>query len=288
MGEQQEIREQASCSYPYDLESFHYIRESEKPIGEYYTEIGKRIFLDSGAFTMFTKGIHVELSEYADFVKRNATWIDFPASLDIIGRNAEEQSYKNQKELERLGAAVLPVHHARDADKWLQKYIADGYEYLLLGGMVPEKRPYLIRWLDHIWDKYLTRKDGSAKIKVHGLGLTTFELMFRYPWFSVDSASWILHSSYGNIPVDLPGRALPFTIAISKEKKLIHDTDRHYDNVSPAVQKVVRDHIESQGYDVELLRSDYGWRENWNINMYRRLMARPTPVFKRRETDLFA
>lgn len=280
-------RELAAREYPYDLESYHYIAGAERPIGEYYQEIGKRIFLDSGAFTMFTKGVKVNLEEYADFVKRNRAWVDIAASLDIIGRGVEQGSWDNQKKLEALGAGTVPVHHARDDDKWLTRYMAEGYDYILLGGMVAEQTKYLRGWLDHIWDKHLTHKDGSAKIRVHGLGLTTFELMFKYPWYSVDSASWILHSSYGNILIDLPDRDMPLLVAISKDRACVHEKDKHFDTLSPAAQKRVREAIEAQGYDVEKLRTEYGWRENWNIRFFSRMMDRKVHNFKRREVSLF-
>ncbi len=190
-------------AYPYDLESFHYLRRVSAA-AKYYREKKKDIFLDSGAFSMFTQKIKVDLGEYASYIKKNQDIIHIASNLDEIGRGKEKESYRNQKTLERMGAKIQPVHHARDDDKWLLKYMAEGYDYIFLGGMVPETSKYLKEWLDHIFGKYLTRKDGSAKIKVHGFGLTTVDLMRRYPWYSVDSTSWVLAGRFGNIYLDLP------------------------------------------------------------------------------------
>jgi len=36
-------------------------------------------------------------------------------------------------------------------------------------------------------------------VKVHGFAMTSHKLMMRYPWYSVDSKSWISFGSYGQI-----------------------------------------------------------------------------------------
>ena len=51
---------------------------------------------------------------------------------------------------------MLPVHHVRDKDYWLQRYLDEGYQHICLGGMVGESTATLRRWLDHVWHRYLT------------------------------------------------------------------------------------------------------------------------------------
>ncbi|MDZ4343968.1 MAG: hypothetical protein U1E51_16230 [Candidatus Binatia bacterium] len=273
-------------AYPYDLESYHYLRDT-KNAPAYFHEIKKTIFLDSGAFSMFTQKIKVDLGEYAGYIKKNQDFIHVASNLDVIGRGKEQQTWINQKTLEKMGAKIQPVHHARDDDKWLLKYMAEGYDYVFLGGMVPETSKYLKEWLDHIFGKYLTRKDGSAKIKVHGFGLTTVDLMRRYPWYSVDSTSWVLAGRFGNIYLDLPhGDA---KIYISDQSPARRDWDRHYDTLSPVARKHMDDFIIKNGYKPELLRTHYGWRDHWNIAFFQRMMNRPDPVFiqSRQAASLF-
>jgi len=263
-------------AYPYDLESYHYIKENDEAI-EYYRHLKKTIFLDSGAFSMFTQGIKIDLKVYADYIKAHADVIHVASNLDEIGQHREQDSYNNQRALERYGVKVQPVHHARDDDKWLLKYMAEGYDYIFLGGMVAESTKYLRGWLDHVWHKYLTNKDGSAKIKVHGFGLTTVELMRRYPWYSVDSTSWVITGRFGSIYLDMPGR--DFKLFISDQSPTKKDWDRHYDTLSPLLRGRVDEYIRSLGYDPALLRTDYGWRDHWNIAFFMRMMQRPEPVF---------
>lgn len=271
-------------AYPYQLESYHYIN-SDREAPEYYREVKKSIFMDSGAFSMFTKGVSIPLSQYADYLKANADWIHVGSNLDVIGRGKEQESYDNQKTLEGFGARVCPVHHARDADKWLLRYMAEGYDYIFLGGMVPETKGYLLGWLDHIWEKCLTRKDGSAKIKVHGFGLTTLDLVERYPWHSVDSTRWMWLGRYGQVFVDMPdGRDI--MVHISSQSPRLHKYDAHFDTLSPPNRRLIEDRFVGDGYDPEQLRTMYGLRDRWNIEFFRRICEREPRPFKRRQVGL--
>jgi len=268
----------------YILESYHYIQKMAKST-DYLREAKRTIFLDSGAFSMFTQGIEVNLEAYADYIKKNQDVIHIASNLDEIGQNKEKQSYDNQKILEGFGVDIKPVHHARDDDKWLLKYMAEGYDYIFLGGMVPESTKYLIGWLDHIWDKYLTNKDGSAKIKVHGFGLTTLDLMKRYPWYSVDSTTWVMTSRFGSIYMDLPGKDIRVTISDQSPK--VHDLGGHYDTLDDLTKRLVENRIRELGYDFVTLRTDYRQRDRFNMGFFGCFMDREQSTFRRRDVTLF-
>ena len=282
--ENMQITESKTRTYPWDLESYHYLRKSNAPL-DYMRKIKRSMFLDSGAFSMFTQGIKVDLSEYAAYIKKNKDIIHIASNLDIIGRDNEQGTYNNQKMLEKMGAVIQPVHHARDDDKWLLKYMAEGYDYIFLGGMVPETTNYIRGWLDHLWSRYLTTKSGRAKIKVHGFGMTTLELIARYPWASVDSISWVITGRFGSIYLDLPHKDTKITFSSDSPKRKTFD--QHYETLDPVTQRAVRQRVEELGYDVKLLQTHYGWRDHFNIAFFDRIQQRPDPIFKLRETSLF-
>jgi hypothetical protein len=273
------LTEEVRRTYPYDLESYHYV-QSNRTVADYYREHKKTIFMDSGAYSMFTQGIAVDLSQYAEYINTNRDWIHIASNLDAIGKE-EIDSYRNQKALEKMVKSpegfLCPVHHARDADKWLLKYIADGYDYIFLGGMVPESTGYLRQWLDHLWDKYLTNKDGSAKIKVHGFGLTTIEVMERYPWYSVDSTRWVLLGRYGMILLDMPTENRIITLSTSSPR--VHDEGQHLDNMDHYNRAVIIERLQELGYDPDQLRTMYGYRDKFNIEFFRRLGERLNPLY---------
>lgn len=277
------VKISAGIEYPFKLESYHYIHKG-RPI-EVIRECQDSIFLDSGAFSMFTQGIDVNLKAYADFIHENQRFIHVASNLDHIGAAAEDKSYANQKELESYGVEIAPVHHARDKDEWLQRYLDEGYDYIFLGGMVPETTNYLRTWLDHVWDRYLTNPDGTPKVKVHGFGLTTLELMFRYPWYSVDSTAWIMASRMGTVLVDLPHKDVK--VSISDKSPKIKNNGQHFDTMPVPMQDAIRQRVEEMGYTVEQLRTMYGWRDRWNAGYYERIMARGVNTFKNLEMGLF-
>lgn len=271
-------------AYPYHLESYHYIK-SDADARETYLGIGADVFLDSGAFTAFMQGTEISLPDYAEYIKSNREWLTVISNLDAIGKGNEQLSYDNQKELERLGAVTTPVHHARDDDRWLGKYIAEGYDYIALGGMVAESKRYLTEWLDHVWNRYLTRADGSARVKVHGFGLTTIDLMERYPWYSVDSTRWMWVGRYGMVFIDMPdGRDI--MLHISSQSPRLHTLDAHYDTLSAPNKKMVQEQMLRMGYDPEQLRLMHGLRDKWNIEFFHRLCDRPAHPFKKRQISL--
>lgn len=137
--------------------------------------------------------------DYIQFIKDHAHLLEAYPNLDVI--NNAELTYKNQKILEEAGIHPLPVWHFGSDEKWLELYIDEGYPYICMGGMVPNSKSVLRPALDSLWRRVLTDDTGMPKVKVHGFAMTSFDLMYRYPWFSVDSKSWIDIAKFGGILV---------------------------------------------------------------------------------------
>jgi hypothetical protein len=283
------LRAPATEDYPYHLESFHYLGKGEcdRDIRRNVKAGWGPIFMDSGAFSMFTQGIKMDLDAYGRFLVQRADYVEVASNVDVIGAGNEQGSYDNQKYLEslKLPVKVCPVHHARDDDRWLVRYLDEGYDYLFLGGMVPETTKYLYEWLDHIFDKYLAMPDGTARIKVHGFGLTTFELMDRYPWYSVDSTSWMMVAVFGSILMDVGGK--PRAISFSEKSPAKKTEGRSFWSLDAMTQDHIRSTLKAEGFTPEDLAESYGMREKWNIRFYRRFMEKTNPVFVRRAVTFF-
>jgi hypothetical protein len=179
----------------------------------------------------------------------------------------------------------MPVHHARDSDDWLARYLDEGYEYIFLGGMVPETTGYLYDWLDHIWDKYLALPDGTARVKIHGFGLTTFELMERYPWYSVDSTSWLMIAMFGNVLINVNGKVK--AMSVSDKSPNTKDEGKSFWNLDAATQAHWRKQFAAAGFTPEDLATCYGKRSTWNIKFFKQYMDRLTPTFTRRAITFF-
>lgn len=177
-------------------------------------------FLDSGAFSQVTASRKwqkanrqstpwgyfdlpehfVYLDGYVQFVKEYAAGIDYCANVDVIGH--PELTYRNQKYLEQRGLAPVPVVHYGSALSWLQKYMDEGYDYIGLGGLAGKlgDRSSKQKWIDQCFLKVADAK-GIPRIKLHGFGVSGFSWLTRYPWYSVDSSSWIQVSRVGLVLV---------------------------------------------------------------------------------------
>lgn len=229
------------------LESYHYFN-SDKLCN--VTRLGgERVFLDSGAFSAYTQGVTIDLPGYCDFIKRNADIIEVASVLDAVGD--PYQTYVNQKAMEEQGVAPLPCFHYGEDERYLEYYVAN-YEYITLGGMVPISTPDLLKWLDRLWEKYLTDGAGRARLRVHGFGLTVIKLMERYPWYSVDSSSWVQISSVGSVIHPDHG-----VIALSSTSPSRKQEGRHFDTLSRAEQSYLAYEFARIGYDVAELRTSY-------------------------------
>lgn len=297
--------------YPYHLESFHYM---DAAILKQARAADVKFFLDSGAFSALTQGIKIDIKKYGQFILKaqEHKLLSVASNLDDTSKN-EQVSYNNQKYLEGIGCHVQPVFHTREDEKWLIKYLDEGYDYIFLGGMVPETTKWLHGWLDHIWHHYLTNPDGTARIKVHGFGLTSLPLMFKYPWYSVDSTSWQATGSFGSIFIDIEqpdGSIRDYKVDFSTNSSKRYDLESwHFDNLTGQQRDVVMVRLAQmesarkkspeleekiagimgcpQGFNPEALSKSYGWRWYANAEYFRRAMDRKIDRFSRKQDTLW-
>jgi len=190
------------------LESFYAIGRRELKIDKDYC---KSFFLDSGAFSAWSQKKSINLDNYITYLKKNKDKINYYANLDEIG-NAEK-SQQNLERMEKEGLKPIPVYHYGENIEVFKK-MCDKYPFIALGGMVPISTQNLIPWLNEVF-AYICEKDGSTKIKIHGFGMTTFNLLTKYPWYSVDSVSPIMTAAMGGLYTE-DGK----TISVARSSKI--------------------------------------------------------------------
>lgn len=283
-----DLREQAGHdSVENHLESYHYIHKQS-----YVDKIrasGLKVFLDSGAFSAFSLGVKVDLPAYCEWIKRNIDIVRvengavMASVLDGIGDPL--LTYQNQTYMEQLGVRPLPCFHYGEDERYLEHYMSN-YDYITIGGMVPISTPQLFHWLDRIWEKYLCDSTGRAKLKVHGFGLTSASLMERYPWYSVDSSSWVQIGAHGNL--FMGGK----TLAFSSQSPNVKVAGQHIDNLPEIMSDAIRNRIIAQGYDPERLRENTYARWAYNAWAYNQLGKSMEPFetkrFEHDQPELFS
>ena len=229
------------------------------------------LFIDSGAFSAFTQGVSINLDEYISFIKQYKDIITVYANLDVIGD--AEGTLANQKRMEKAGLSPLPCFHYGEQIEFLKYYLGK-YKYIALGGMVPISTKDLGTWLDNLFANYICDKDGMPRVKVHGFGLTSLKLMLRYPWYSVDSTSWVVTGRMGAIYVPKPwAKSLDevWKVSLSNRSPNQSEAGKHLSSFSPNQRQYVLDYIKQKGYKLgksEFRTEDSSYElkegERWN------------------------
>lgn len=228
-------------------------------------------FLDSGAHSLYTrevinkkrvngyafyesKDFDSYLEAYASFLAKHGTGnIDFFVNVDAIFN--PDLTWRAQKKLEALleqrgvKQRPVPVIHYGTPLHWVQKYLDDGHTYLGIGGLGQEvtKEAYY-SWADRLFAMLCPESNGFLPLaKTHGFAMTSWELMRRYPWYSVDSASWIKAAAFGQIyvPHKRGGKfdftVQPYSITVSGKSPSMKEKDKHVLTLSPGARQIVEE-----------------------------------------------
>ncbi|MFA6041810.1 MAG: hypothetical protein WC733_09940, partial [Methylophilus sp.] len=76
----------------------------------------------------------------------------------------------------------------------LKDFVKQGFDYIGIGGVAGEGSPIRLQHMFYGFIFHTLRAD----VKTHGLGITSEKLLTAYPWYSVDSTSWLSFARYGN------------------------------------------------------------------------------------------
>jgi hypothetical protein len=210
-----------------------------------------KIMLDSGAFSAFTRNSSVDRDEYMAYIKKNEKFIECYINLDVIGD--AEAGWANQEYFESHGLNPMPVFHPGDDLKYLERCLE--YDYFCLGGIAGKnsssrRLPFLDKCFRIICDN-----NGIPKSKVHGLGVTSPAMLRRYPFYSVDSTSWLMTGATGVIivPRKRNGEFVydldPIKIAVSSKSKS-KGYNQHYDTAIISKKRLVDEYLEFKGYSL--------------------------------------
>lgn len=154
------------------------------------------LMMDSGAFSSHTKGVEIDIKQYGDFLIENRDHISTAVNLDSINpgdpEKAADVGWQNFNTLRDRGVTTLPVFHARESVKWLEKMLAE-CDYIGLSGTSLVSPTEHMNWYELMWD-YVTDDKGRPVSKCHAFGDTSSVSLKRFPWFSADSASWQIQS----------------------------------------------------------------------------------------------
>lgn len=247
-----------------------------------------RFFLDSGAYSAWTKGTAIDIDEYCAFIRENIEHLDVYASLDVIPgkpnqiasiqeRNeAAEQSWANYLYMLREGLDPIPVYHYGEDMRFLERMLEHGCGYIGIGGLVGVPSEQRRMFLDRVFDR-ITDDAGKPVVKTHGFGMTSIPLIFRYPWYSVDSTTWIKMTANGCIylPAVVGDQfvfdRVPATITVSLRNDKQTQDGKHAATLAPAMRAVLDRWLEECGKTYKEVSEDYYHRAVCNVMFFRKV-----------------
>lgn len=210
--------------------------------------LGKKLFLDSGAFSAFSQGEKIDLDAYIAYIKQYEDCLEVYAALDVIGD--WEATAKNLEYMESHGVHPLPTFHYGSPLAELER-MCEKYDYIALGGLVPlaMRQKKLKAWVDTCFS--VIKKHWPKK--VHGFGVNAFWAWERYPWYSVDATSWLMGGKFRHMVRFKNGKL----VSRSKKDKdqdldqyLLHAADYKVIN-----QTNVREYLKAQRFITDLWKT---------------------------------
>ena len=268
------------ASFAHDARTIHIKANSMKPEQ-------LRFFLDSGAFSAWSAGKPVDIDEYIEFIKANIDVIDVYACLDVIpgkpgGKPTSKQrdeaaaaTWQNYLYMKAQGLDPLPVYHYGEDVKWLHNMLEHKVEYIGLGGLVGIPSALRRLWLDRVFT-LITDDQGKPIIKTHGFGMTSVPLVFRYPWYSVDSTSWIKTSQFGGVylpRLDADGEFMfdvtPEVITVSDQSPNQQQDGKHVNTIGPTTRGYLDKWLSFCGVTLEEAACNYYYRARCNAMFFK-------------------
>jgi hypothetical protein len=249
----------------------------------------KAFMWDSGAVSVRNNKTIITLEKYMGWVQA-IKQTDIPltvVALDVIGDPVASQSnYLRMKYDYSMGNNFLPVFHYGEPMEYLEFLMEEGFDYIGLGGVGAGDRlgqDNLRDWLKGI---FFVNGDGRTlrypNIKFHGFAITSKITLDMFPFYSVDSATWVKNSGVGKI-------LTPYgDFRISNDSRAGYD-NYHFKRVSESLQKKIRDWVYSLDLDFEKLADSRFEKHIVNLNYFCNIEQtyewKPMPVI---HTNMFS
>lgn len=145
------------------------------------------LLFDSGAFSSWKRGVVINLKEYCSYL--NFHNIKKYIVLDEIGNHTI--TMENQRIMENEGMNPIPAYHLNSPIENLYE-ICENYEYVCLGGTVGAHFNIRMNFFENVFKHFPDHR-------FHGLGLTDIRIIKSFPFYSVDSTTWLIAEKVGKI-----------------------------------------------------------------------------------------
>lgn len=156
---------------------------------------GKHVFVDCGAYSVFMRGVKIDIDKYCQFAHDNAGKFQTLVMLDEIGN--PEQTEKNMAYMHARGLDPLPVYTAAAPTKTLEGLL-ERYKHIAIGGM-RAKEPGIQAWQRRHLDRVFGVIEKHWPVKTHLFGVVAQWVLERYPLYSCDSTGAVVGAGMGRL-----------------------------------------------------------------------------------------
>lgn len=236
----------------------------------------RKVFVDSGAFSAWSKGKGIDTDEYINYLNTNTNELTLFASVDNIpGELTRTPTLKEKQQSPILSwenymymrervidkDKLLPVFHIGEDFKYLNNMcnvILDGKHipYIALGGTVGIKdRNVKSNWYKQCFK--IIQQSNNPNVKVHAFGMTSLNILEDFPFTSADSTSWLMVSNNGNIMTKYG------IVCVSDQSG---DKNNHISKLPPHVIERIEQDINKYGVTLQQCRENYKPRSVVNVN----------------------
>lgn len=238
-----------------------------------FTEKNK-VFMDSGAFTLWTKGKQVDVEEYINFLNENSDKLTLFGQVDVIpgdivhGATMEQvkeaaqatwDNYLYMRPRLKNPEGLMYTFHVGEPYEYLQRALdwrdeqGNPITYMALGGMVGKPKAIRENFLKIVYD--IIQNSSNPGIKIHAFGMTNFELLDSFPITSADSSSYIMTAVNGGI-------MSKYGVISLSDKREAEIT--HWKNLPREYQENLANYVGNLGFTLEELTEDPYARQMFN------------------------
>ena len=244
-----------------------------------------KLFIDSGAYTAYTKGIKIDVDDYIGYLNNLSDRVTIFAQLDTIPGefrqektkedrlNAPKLSWENylyMRERLKEPKKLIPIFHQGEDYKWLKNMLEwkdENGEHIPYIGISPAiDVPGIEDFLNTSFR--IIAESSNPDVKTHAFGMTQLKMLELYPYTSADSTSWKMSAAMGSIYT-------PYgTIYVSDRRN--HDKAYIKNQPKEAMQNILN-YIERLGFTFDdIMLHDYNryivniqylldWAENYKF-----------------------
>ena len=249
---------------------------NERKVIEERAVNGYSTFVDSGAFSAYTKGISIDINDYIAWIDRWHPYVERYCCWDVIPsdkvtpKESAEQTWQNYQYMKANvtdpSKLVYCFHVGEDLD-YLVQALESGIDYIALGGLAKKgkkQRTEFFELVEPIFEQY-------PDVHVHVFGMASMPLIQRFKFIhSSDSTTPFFPAKHGRIQTDSCG-----TVYFGSDVDNENHKKEAFVNMLPSHQQLVVNEVTARGFDIEDMFTNIG-RQDYQVVYWKEKVERLT------------